>query len=177
MTITEALAEIKTIQKRIDTKRKFICDYAARQDLMKDPLESKGGSKKVLAEERQAIGDLQDRIVKIRTAIQKINLSTEITIAGITKSISEWLTWRKEIAEKHLIWIRDVLGGLQNLRKQAAQKGLQVRAGESAPTSLNDMIVNVDEAALQAELEIVQDALGTLDGQLSLKNATVMVEI
>ena len=35
----------------------------------------------------------------------------------------------------------------------------------------------VDEAALLKEIEHMETVLGTLDGQFSLKNATVMVDV
>ena len=48
MTITEALAEIKTIQKRIDKKREFILHHTYRQHTLRDLLEKDGGSPKVV---------------------------------------------------------------------------------------------------------------------------------
>lgn len=44
LTITEALAEIKTVGKRVEKKREFIKAFLARQDGVKDPLEKDGGS-------------------------------------------------------------------------------------------------------------------------------------
>ena len=60
LTITEALAEIKTIEKRIDKKRQSLQPYIARMDGVKDPLEKSGGSAAFIKAERQAIGDLQN---------------------------------------------------------------------------------------------------------------------
>lgn len=53
ITITEALAEIKTIGKRIDSKKQFVTSHLARQDGVKDPLEKDGGSAELLKRERQ----------------------------------------------------------------------------------------------------------------------------
>lgn len=39
ITITEALAEIKTVAKRIEKKRDFIRAYLSRQEGVRDPLE------------------------------------------------------------------------------------------------------------------------------------------
>ena len=44
MTCTELLAELKTIEKRIQTKRQFINEFAMRSGAFKDPLEKQGGS-------------------------------------------------------------------------------------------------------------------------------------
>ncbi len=66
---------------------------------------------------------------------------------------------------------------IQSLRTQAQQKGFgMVLAGQSA-SAPTDYLVNLDEAALAKEAETLETILGTLDGQLSLKNATVMIDV
>lgn len=85
ITITEALAEIKTIGKRIEKKREFIGGFLARQDGVRDPLEKDGGSAKAIAGERQSVNDLEDRIVALRRGIQRANDETSVTINGITR--------------------------------------------------------------------------------------------
>src|SRR3990167_9466260 len=97
-TITEALAELKTLAKRIEKKKEFVMQHLLRQELLKDPLEKDGGSFAVVDRERQAIGDLQQRIIDIRTAIARANESTEIVVDDVTRSIAEWLVWRREVA-------------------------------------------------------------------------------
>ena len=56
-TITEALAEIPTIQKRIKAKQDFILGYLYRQSTTRDPHEGSGGSATLISRELQAIGD------------------------------------------------------------------------------------------------------------------------
>jgi len=48
---------------------------------------------------------------------------------------------------------------------------------DSASTNDKDIIVNVSEKGLADEAEALETTLATLDGQLSLKNATVTVEV
>ncbi len=177
MTITEALAELKTMQKRIEKKREYVSMFLVRQDGIKDPLEKDGGSVEVLRRERQAIADLETRHVAIRTAIQKVNQSTPITVADVTKTIAEWLTWRKEIATPSQRFIDKMRGAVNGARQQAQQKGWGVVAAGQPAAQPSDLVVNVDEAALAADAERFETILGTLDGQLSLKNATVMIEV
>jgi hypothetical protein len=43
--------------------------------------------------------------------------------------------------------------------------------------SLDDIVVNVDEQKLAEDSERMEEVLGTLDGLLSLKNATVTIEV
>lgn len=98
MTITEALADLKTIAKRIEKKCDFILASLARPEGARDPLEKEGGAEKRVAEERQAIHDLQEYMIKVRRAIQKANESTSITVEGESRSIADWLVWRREVA-------------------------------------------------------------------------------
>ncbi len=177
LTMTEALAELKTIGKRIEKKREYVGTFLCRQDGIKDPLEKDGGSVEALKRERQAIADLETRHVLIRTSIQKKNQETPITIGDTTKTIAEWLTWRKEIAGGAQSFVNKMRQQIQNARNQAQQKGWGVvtpGAPASAPT---DLVVMVDESELAASAERFESILGTLDGQLSLKNATVMIDV
>lgn len=88
ITITEALAEIKTIIKRVEKKREFITAYLSRQEGVKDPLEKQGGSFENIRKEQQAILDLEDRIVSLRRGIQIANELTIVNISGKSRSIS-----------------------------------------------------------------------------------------
>jgi hypothetical protein len=176
ITITEALAEIKTIGKRLSTKREFVGQYLARQEGLKDPLLSEGGSVQVIRETRQSIIDLQTRIIRIRRAISEANASAELTLAGVTRSIAEWLVWRREVAEDQLQFLRNLRSTVNTMRDQAIKKGWAVVSKESDVQSNTDLIVNINELELSKDIEGTERVLGDLDGQLSLKNATTMVE-
>lgn len=175
--ITEALAEIKTIAKRITTKREFIGGYLARQEGVKDPLEKDGGSIAVIRQERQAIHDLESRIVALRRGIQHANETTVVTINGASRSIADWLTWRRDVVPSHRTFLLSVRDSLGRLRDKAKREGITVipggTPGEAQPT---DFVVNIDERALAQEIEQLEDTLGQLDGQLSLVNATVPIQ-
>jgi hypothetical protein len=177
LTITEALAEVKTITKRIAKKREFIGGYLVRQDKLKDPLLGDGGSPAAIAREQQAVNDLESRIISIRRAIADANASTEITLHGITRTISDWLTWRREVAPARQLFNQKARGTLATLRIEAQRKGVALRGSEVEVTDPNDLIVNVSEVELSKESEELEHILGDLDGQLSLKNATTMIDV
>lgn len=181
ITITEALAELKTIGKRVEKKVEFIGQYVTRQDGVKDPLEKSGGSVEMIRRERQSIADLQVRHVAIRVAIQKINHVETITIGGQSKTIAEWLTWRKEVAPDQQKTVAKIRELVKVYREQAAQRGWGVVNASAtivnADVKPTDVLINVDEAALAQEAETIEEILGTLDGQLSLKNATVTIDV
>lgn len=172
MTITEALAEIKTVLKRIEAKRTFVKNYACQLDTFKDPLEKDGGSKKVVEQEMQAIADLEKRVVDLRTAINRANNMTSVSIEGVEKTIEGWLVWRREIAPSRQRFVSTLRSKLDDGRSQI-RYGLRDAKGEPVKA---DMVVAVDENALNKEAEQIQNILGQLDGQLSLKNATVMID-
>ena len=175
MLITEALAELKTIVKRIEKKREYVRAYTTRYEGMKDPLEKDGGSPEVIKREVQAIHDLLDRIVEIRTGIQRTNLETSLTVEGVTRSIAEWLTWRKECSDGAARFISNLRTQIASARQEATRRGQGVvQAGlvASAPT---DLVVNVSEGTLADDAELLEKVLGNLDGALSVINATTHV--
>ncbi len=177
ITITEALAEIKTIAARIQKKRDTIRGHLARIEGIRDPLEKTGGSAKMITEESQAVVDLEKRLIELRRGISKANDTTVVTIFGTALTISEWLTWRRDIAPGERLFLSQLQGELNNIRHQARSKGASVvsasvSTGDTQPT---DIVVNIDERELSKEIEKLEDILGQLDGQLSLKNATTTI--
>jgi hypothetical protein len=176
-TITEALAELKLIKSKIEKKTGFIVQYLGRQEGAKDPLEKQGGCAKAIAEEMQAIGDLHERFVNIRSAIAARNAAVNVTIGTTSRSVADWLVWRRDVAPL----VKGLQKGLQDkinqIRNGAKAQGWSVvKAGE--PTAQpTDVIIEIDEKALAERSEATQEVLDTLDGKLSLHNATQTVEV
>lgn len=176
MTITEALAEIKTLGKRTTKKRESIAMYLARQERFKDPMEKEGGSVEFIKRERQAIADLEARIIVLRLAIQRANETTTLSVQGDVRTIAAWLVWRRDVAPGRTSFFTAVRAGIQNVRREAQQKGLNVLSGDVKAGTDTDIYINLNERDLVEETEKHEQILGDLDGQLSLKNATVQVE-
>lgn len=177
ITITEALAELNTISKRLQKKREYVLTYLLRPESLKDPLsKEEGGSVGVLSREMQSFKDLTKRHLAIRQAIQRKNHEVEITIGKLTMSIAEWLTWRKEVAPTVTSFMVGLKQKIDASRAAALrQGGGVVQAGvEAKPT---DIVVNLDERELNETLEEMDEVLGTLDGKLSLVNATTTIEV
>lgn len=177
-TITEALAELKVIEKRITSKAEFIQRHLVRREEMRDPLERQGGSEKLLREERQAIGDLYEQQIAIRRAIATVNARETVSVDGQTRSIADWLVWKREVANAQRQQLRTLASLIDRQRQEAQRSGKQVvgvavaSAGEAKP---GDIVVNVNEQELQQQIEVLETVFGTLDGLLSLKNATLQV--
>lgn len=172
MTITEALAEMKTLTKRITSKREYVTTYLLRIETLKDPL---GDSKKALAEEMQAITDLETRLVDLRRAVNFQNDITTIEVEGVVKTISGWILWRRDVAPSRERFITQLRTKLTQARDQLRTQPMY--ATKEQTDKPLDMVVNLDEQALNKEAEQLKNILGQLDGQLSLKNATVEIKI
>jgi hypothetical protein len=136
---------------------------------IKDPLAKDGGAAEVVRRELQAVGDLEARIVSIRTAIQRANLETPISVEGQTRSIAEWLAWRKDVLPALKGFLGNTQNGIVSQRREFQKKN------PGAPAE--DVIVNIDEKALAEQIEKLNTIELTLDGQLSLKNATVLIAV
>lgn len=176
ITITEALAELKTIDKRLVKKREFVLTYLLRQEMFKDPLEKDGGSISAIRRELQAIGDLEERRIVIRRAIQQANEANSVSVGKFTRSIADWLVWRREVAPTHAQFLAGIRQKIEQARQEAARKGAALTpAAEVAKP--NDVIVNVNEQELARQIEELEETLGKLDGQLSLKNATLFIDV
>ena len=182
-TITEALQEIKTIGSRLQKKRGSIGSYIARDARVRDPFEKDGGAEKFITSERQAITDLENRVISIRSAIQRSNLTAQLSVNGTTRTVSEWLTWRREISAGQKDFLGALANGLSSVRKDVQQKGGRILAAAvavneaSGPNDPPQVVVCIDELKLIAEREAIEQTLGELDGKLSLFNATTVIEV
>lgn len=177
-TITEALAELKVIDKRIASKVEFIQRYLARREEMRDPLERQGGSDKLISQERQAIGDLYEQQIAIRRAIAAVNAKETISVDGLTRTIADWLVWKREVANDQRNQLRTLASMIDRSRQEAQRNSKQVvgvAVASSGDAKPGDIIVNINEQELQQDIEKLETIFGTLDGLLSLRNATLTV--
>lgn len=199
MTITEALAEIKTIGKRLQKKREAVLNNIGRDSRLRDPMvtaDFPGGVVEFVKRERQAIEDLEKRIVTIRTAIQRSNLETRCTVGDNTHTVQEWLNLRREVLESTPS-MENPSGGrkqfltamnlaIRQVREKvqrdhpggrvvaAAAASAIVQSGEKPPI---EILIHLDEKNLLEEQEGLEKVLGELDGKLSLLNATTVIDV
>lgn len=176
MTITEALAKLKTIDKRLEKKREFILTYLIRQDVFRDPLDRDGGSADAIRRELQSIRDMEERKVSIRRAIQQANSATAVTVGQRTRTIADWLVWRREVMPAAGQFLSSLRAKIDLARQEVARHAAVPLRGAD-PGKPPDIVVNMSEQELSYDVESLEEILGTLDGQLSLRNATLFVEI
>lgn len=175
MTITEALAEIKLARKKITSEQEFVNRYLTRPVDKVDPLEVDGGSTEVLKRKLQSIGDLEDRIIKIRYLINESNMKTNLTIGDTTMSIAEWLYWRREVYPLTLAFFQEMFNRIHANRDRAYNPARLLAAQTEASGA--QIKVHVDEVNIQDTLLTLSEVENTLDGKLSLLNARVEIEV
>ena len=177
LTMTEALAELKTIDKKIQKKCEFIHTYLLRFEQMKDPLLQEGGSVTAIEREFQGIKDLEDRKVLIRRRIAETNLETMVTVNNVSRSIADWLVWRRDVSKAHADFLKMLHMKVEQARQEAAKRGSSLVSVDIANAKTNDIVVNLNEKKLAAQREELEEILGNLDGQLSLKNAVTTIDV
>ena len=174
MTITEALAEIKLVEKKATTKMAFVRGNLVRA---KHVTEAQGGvSRETVAAEVQAISDLQKRLVAIRTGIAKANLETNIIIGERSNNIHGWLSWKREVAEKELSFYKDVFMTVKREMEDSVKNPRCWKDDKGEP-HIVEFVTNLSYEEYAKKAEVAQDLLEKLDGQLSLKNATTVIKI
>ena len=178
ITITEALAELKLIAKKITKKEEIVMQNLVRYEHLPDAFKEQGGSEKYISSEIQSIADLRDRFVQIRAKIAELNYITTVTIEGKTRTITEWLAWKREIAASEISFYKNIY------MKTKSQVDSMNRQPKVVPSPTNQeepqlakLIVNVDMGAAVKKDQGVSDLLEKLDGVLSLKNATLTIDL
>lgn len=186
MTITEALAEIKTIGKRLEKKKQAVLQNIGRDSRLKDPitLEGGGGSVEYVASERQAIEDLEKRIVAIRSAIQRSNLATRATVGENSMTVQEWLNFRREVSASRQMFLSTINAAIKQIKDKVSRDGGRVSFAAAAAVATIDgekkpieILIHLDEKKLLDEQEGLEKTLGDLDGKLSLLNATTVIDV
>lgn len=176
VTITEALAELKTIDSKISSTEDFLQQYSFRQGSSIDPLADEGGSDKVIPQRMQALKDLLERKVTIRSAVNNKNAETPLEVCGITRTVAEWIIWRRETFKREVMAFQKILGHVQEARRVCIEKSFTFIEG-AQPSKVTEVSCFVSEAGLSDKIEQLREIESTLDGKLSMLNATTTVTI
>jgi hypothetical protein len=176
ITLSEALAEVETIGRRLDKKQQLVFAYLLREQQYRDPLRPEGGSPAALAGEWEGIRALHERKVLLRRLIQQAYERTPVTFRDQTRSLADWLAWRRDVAARQAGFLKALGTHITRARRRAARLH-QARATGSAADRPADVIVHLNEQELAQQAETLEELLGYLVGQLALKNATVTIDL
>lgn len=176
LTLTEALQETKTLKERIQKKRERVTQFLCRTALMRDRMEEEGGEEEHVRRELQAISDMEERLLDVKHSIIVANSTTVVTVEGVTRTIEDWIHWKREVAPLRKSFIERVLKHVEELRQRFDQDRRSHSSNESIDPKSFNLVVNADERVLQKELEQLELILSSLDAKLSVKNAGTLVE-
>ncbi len=177
ITITEALQELKTIDKRIVAARDFVMSYGVRQGSTIDPLDLEGGSHKAVPAKLDSIRDLLERKVVLRSAINAKNALTTVTVAGQSRTVADWIIWRREAFKQELDAWTALQRKVLEARTQCAGKAITLREDGNQPTKVNEASCFIPEGTIAKRISQLQEIESVLDGKLSVVNATTTIEI
>lgn len=175
LTITEALSEINLLKKKLESARNEMRTNLIRAKHMPDTFAAEGGLLKHNEAVMQSITDMGLRLVSIRSAIARANLANTITIGSATRSIHDWLTWRREVMEADAKCISDILARLRT-HNDTASRQPQVYKDAEGTVHLIEYELGLDIPALLKQVDAFTEVREKLDGQLSLKNATIVID-
>lgn len=107
MKLIEAMKQVKDLRIQADDLRSKASKYCAVLNI-ETPLYGNDQAQKI-KEWVQGYGDILKQILKLRIAIQRTNLKTDVTIElggkQVKKSIAEWIHRRRDLAElERAIW-------------------------------------------------------------------------
>lgn len=138
ITVTRALAEIKLLQKRIDSGVQNLAVVGYQQN---NKMQSPNSHMEINAFEEKAkaglasVEDLIARITLIKTAINKSNSTTIIKVAGREMTIEEAL-----VEKQHILYKKSLLGSLKSQMNDVKRKF------EACVTRVNDEIDDLRES-------------------------------
>jgi len=178
LSISEALAEIKLIDKKVAKKREDIFTHSTRFEHITDPFEKEvGGSFGHLQRELQAIEDLLARRIKIRELISKANLENTVTVEHKTMNICSWLTWKREISAAHKKHLCDLKNLVERRLSENITRPQLLKKDDNTDPILTKLISNLEISKLQKGIEELMTIEERLDGILSMKNAQITIEL
>jgi hypothetical protein len=173
MQLAEALTSIKTDKKKWETDKNFVMANVVRDDRLKDSLEAQGGTKTVLQRTLQSMEDHETQIVAKLYAIQGANREVKLTIGSKTKSVGEWIIWRREVAPMREKRFNELLSRIE----QSKQMVNNPRYVAAAPGQDLKVLVEIDEKKLLDTMKEHQDIMGAIDSKLSVLNATTGIVV
>lgn len=176
--ITQALAEITLAQKKIEHSMGFVIKNAKRDERLRDPFEKdKTTQEAVVQAELQSIADNEKRIVALRMAINKANMAHTITIESVTRTIAEWIIWRRDILPGLKQRLQLINREITERERNYDASMLRIRGQLGDKQEPVPYTYNISEKKLLEEIQATEVVEQQLDGMLSLMNANIDVTV
>ena len=178
MKITEAMSEIKLFVKKISSQRDFILRNLSREEWRKDPFEKDQTTQEAQVKAAlQSVSDLEKNIVAYRYAITKANMKERISLEGMDMTVAEWLIWRREVLPLRKQLLHNLANQMASIGKDQQNTQRSYSGKDTDKSQLSNYIINVSDKWLKEETDKLEAIEQRLDGQLSMINANVEVDI
>jgi hypothetical protein len=166
MKIIEAMKKLKQLQVKAADLRALVLKNHADMSHENPVYGTEQQQRDRVAEWVQSHHDTVQEIARLRVAIQKTNLATNVTIEiggkQVSKSIAEWIHRRKDLAKLDLdLWSQF---NDRNLRDGY----LPTSGGEKTETKVRRYY---DPSVRDAKLAVYKSEPGVIDGHLEVVNA------
>lgn len=162
MMLIEAMKKLKIIRKRMQSNAELVQGYSAQPSCVIPKfgtLEAQAAEIEKLA---QSTEDLANYYAELSSRINYTNLTTKVEIAGQTRTIHEWLQYKRILARE----IQPVYMAMNDNRGRQEMIGIAV-------TQTDVQLVRFyDEKVKNERLRYWQDLYETVDGRLEVVNAT-----
>jgi len=165
MKLIQAMKRLKDLNGKSEDLRKKVGAHSAHLSI-ETPVYA--DSKAQVREWIQAHSDVLKEILRLRVAIQRTNLATEVTIEldgkQVTKSIAEWIHRRRDLSKIEMNMWAQLTD--RNLKEQ------NVQTSPGGPVTEIRIVRNYDAAARDAKLDIYRTEPSVIDATLEVVNAT-----
>lgn len=164
MKIIEGLKKIKDLQRKFADITEKIKSHAADMDFETPAYENQKGQ---VSEWIQACRDIALEIAKLRVSIQKTNLETKVSIElggkQVTKSIAEWIHWRKDLAK-----------GMEAVYRSLHDRGLKEGTIQQSNGTTKEIKIRryYDPKERDQNIELYRGQPMLIDSTLEVVNAT-----
>jgi len=161
MKLIEALKQIQELQRKADDIKDKVAKHSAHLNI-ETPVYT--DQKKQVKEWVQSYSDILKEILRLRIAIQRTNLETDVTIEldgkGVTKTIAEWIHRRRDLASREAqVWGNLTDRGLkEGTMKQSTEQLVDVKIVRCYDPEERDKKLSLyqgEPTIIDAKLEVV----------------------
>ncbi|RAL25604.1 hypothetical protein [Thermoflavimicrobium daqui] len=180
MLIQQGLSELKLIKKRMDKIQSELAEYSAWSSKKKHPWGIKGANQeysvkhaeKEVQAKIQAYHDLANRFFRIKTAIDRTNLETKITVAGRTFTLHEALIYKNHLIEmnQNLVFACD-----QAIRRAEAEVERFNSRKEKDLVDSADLLYLFPKQEIEKVNDFNIEFMEKVDAALQIANATTEI--
>lgn len=167
MKIIEALKKLTLIEKRIAKNTQLIYQYAAFVSIDNPVFDTVEKQQAEVNSLIQANIDLETEYLRLKTAIDRTNLSTMVTIGTRTHSITQLITLRRKAGD----FRKNTFTALNNV--QAVQRLQQINRTPNPADAQNPpkVVMMYKEEEKNKSIREWDDFVSSIDGKLEVINA------